>query len=209
VGSPMFSEDFSLADVAVAPDRKNSRSGKSRILSPEELEKLFGAMKSDRSAAIFAICYFCAGRIGEVLALRCEDIEGDSIVFRASTTKTGESRTAMITPPLRRFLDAYMVETTGPLFPGERISKASRKYSKKDEATPLKVNKRIEGHLSTQSADKILRGVCDELGFNGVSTHSFRRSFVSQQVKLGRTPAQIAKLTGHKSLGSLLEYFGA
>ncbi len=204
----MLSDDFKLADVAVAPDRKSKRSGKARVLSPDEMVQLFDAMKSDRDRAMFGICYFCAGRIAEVLALRVEDIGEDSIVFRASTTKTGQSRTAMITPPLRKLLDAYIVEESGPLFPGELIQKPSRKYQKADAAKPVKENKRIDGHLSTQSADKVLRAVCEGLGLKGISTHSFRRSFVSQQVNLGRTPHQIQQLTGHKSLGSLLEYFG-
>jgi integrase/recombinase XerD len=183
----MFSADFSLDDVSVAADRKVDRNGKARVLDQGELEQLFGAMESSRDRALFGICYFCGARISEVLALDVSDIGKDAITFRASNTKTGESRQARIVPQLQAMLDDYLIETSGAVFPGRHG----------------------RGKLTRRGADSILREVCDRIGLEGVSTHSFRRSFVTTLAKDGRTPSQIRKLTGHKSLGSLLEYFGA
>lgn len=112
----------------------------------------------------------------------------DAISFRGVNTKTGESRQAMIDANLSQLLENYVeMPESGYVFPGRHG----------------------RGRMRRQSADRILRETCQGIGLDGVSTHSFRRSFVTQQRKLGRTPHQIKQLTGHKSLGSLLEYFGA
>jgi integrase/recombinase XerD len=183
----MFSpENFALTDVTVAADRKHHRNGKAKILDPSELSKLFEALNSDRDRLVFGLSYFTGSRIGEVLSLQVEDIGAGSIVFKADRTKTGESRTAQIIAPLQALLDGYLVEESGPLFPGRHG----------------------RGQMTRQAADLILREACKDVGLEGVSTHSFRRSFVTALVKEGRTPCQIRKLTGHKSLGSLLEYYG-
>jgi integrase/recombinase XerD len=182
----MFSADFSLTDVTVAADRKVDRNGKARVLNQDELEQLFGAMESSRDRALFGICFFCGARISEVLALDVADIGEGLITFKASNTKTRESRQARIVAQLQALLDDYLIEDKGAVFPGRHG----------------------RGKLTRRGADLILREACDRAGLDGVSTHSFRRSFVTQLAKDGRTPSQIKKLTGHKSLGSLLEYFG-
>ena len=180
--------DFSLTSIAVAPDRKRNRQGKARVLNQEQLARLFEAMPSDRDRLLFGICYFTAARISEALALQVEDIGPESISFRAATTKTGEARQAMLDGNLSQLIHAYIeIPESGYLFPGRHG----------------------RGRMRRQSADRILRDASQAIGLDGVSTHSFRRSFVTQQRKLGRTPHQIRQLTGHKSLGSLLEYFGA
>jgi integrase/recombinase XerD len=184
----MFSpENFALTDVKVAADRKHDRNGKAKVLDPSELSRLFEAFNCDRDRLVFGLAYFTGSRISEVLSLQVEDIGAGSIVFKADRTKTGESRTAQIIAPLQALLDAYLVEESGPLFPGRHG----------------------RGQMTRQAADLILREACKDVGLEGVSTHSFRRSFVTALAKEGRTPSQIHQLTGHKSLGSLLEYFGA
>jgi integrase/recombinase XerD len=174
----MFSADFSLDDVTVAADRKVDRNGKSRVLDQAELEQLFGAFTSSRDRALFGICYFCGGRISEVLALDVTDMAEGLITFKASTTKTGECRQSRIVPQLQAMLDDYLTEETGPVFAGHHG----------------------RGRLTLRGADSILRKACKRIGLQGVSTHSFRRSFVTELVKAGKTPHQIRQLTG--------EYYG-
>jgi integrase/recombinase XerD len=180
--------DFSLQSIAVAPDRKRMRHGKARVLREDELAQLFDALPTDRDRLVFGICYFCAARVTETLCLEVADIGPESISFRGANTKTGESRQAMVDDNLAQLIDAYIeIPESGYLFPGRHG----------------------RGRMRRQSADRILRDASQAIGLDGVSTHSFRRSFVTQQRALGRTPHQIRQLTGHKSLGSLLEYFGA
>jgi integrase/recombinase XerD len=60
--------------------------------------------------------------------------------------------------------------------------------------------------MSRQAADKALRQTCEALGMQGVSTHSFRRSFATSALRRGVDLPTIQRVTGHKSLGSLGHY---
>jgi integrase/recombinase XerD len=60
--------------------------------------------------------------------------------------------------------------------------------------------------MSRQAADKALRQTCATLALEGVSTHSFRRSFATGALKRGVGLPTIQRVTGHKSLGSLGHY---
>jgi integrase len=57
------------------------------------------------SAAIW-IAVYTGCRRGEILAMRQDDIDGDTITIRAGNTKTLKTRTIPIVPPLRKHLKA-------------------------------------------------------------------------------------------------------
>jgi integrase/recombinase XerD len=51
-----------------------------------------------------------------------------------------------------------------------------------------------------------LRKTCRQIGLEGVSLHSFRRTAAQDAVNRGTPLHVVQELTGHKSLGSLGEY---
>ena len=51
-----------------------------------------------------------------------------------------------------------------------------------------------------------VRRACDLLGFEGVSTHTFRRSLATHLYDAGVPLRQIMAITGHASLVSLTSY---
>ena len=61
-------------------------------------------------------------------------------------------------------------------------------------------------HLTRSRADEILGEVCDRVGLGRVSTHSFRRTYVTKLDK-GYSPAQIQKRTGYRRRENLMHYF--
>ena len=63
-----------------------------------------------------------------------------------------------------------------------------------------------KGEAAQSAADKALRQTCETLGMQGVSTHSFRRSFATSALRRGVDLPTIQRVTGHKSLGSLGHY---
>jgi len=63
-----------------------------------------------------------------------------------------------------------------------------------------------KGHLHPDSAARILREVCLKLDIEGVSTHSFRRTALTQMSNAGIPLRVIQKISGHRSLGVLQEY---
>ena len=179
--------DFTLVDLPTPSDGKNNRSGKAAILKPKQLEELFDELVNERDRFLFGICYFTASRITETLRLERADIVQQTITFHGRNTKTKTTRQAAMHPTLVTLMEEYELPTVGPLFPGRHG----------------------QGQLTRQGADWLLREACERLGWVGVSTHSFRRSFVTQMAAEGKTPAQIQRYTGHKNLASLLHYFGA
>ncbi|BAU13773.1 phage integrase family protein [Leptolyngbya sp. NIES-3755] len=174
--------------------RKVNRHGKAKILSADELSRLFSdGLQTTRDRCIFAICYFTTCRISECVQLQLTDVQNGVITFRKSTTKgKGATRQIAIDENLKPFLDTWVNErgsVNSPyLFPGRRGSKT--------------------GHLTARMADEILREACDRVGFDGASTHSFRRSGITNLHKQGYAPHEIAQISGHRDITNVSHYIG-
>ena len=68
------------------------------------------------------------------------------------------------------------------------------------------VRRVIRSLLSTQSFDKELRKVCDWNRLSGISSHSFRRTQLTELDRDGWSLREIQHISEHKSLQSLKEY---
>ena len=55
-------------------------------------------------------------------------------------------------------------------------------------------------------ADKILKKACERIGVVGVSTHSFRRTALTQMCSAGIPLRHIQEISGHNDLGTLQRY---
>jgi integrase/recombinase XerD len=178
--------DFELGAIELPEARKVNRRGQARNLTPENLGAIFAEMPSDKWRAVFAIAYFTGSRISEVLSLDVGDIGPDRISFRRENTKTRKPRVAMMVDTLRPFLAVYNSPQAGYLFPAHHNGQG--------------------GHLSRQAADQVLRDTCAMIRLDGVSTHSFRRSFATNLHQQGYSMAKIARLLGHSSPSMTARY---
>lgn len=160
--------------------------GRAKVLKPGELTRLFAAFECDRDRCIFAICLFTACRISEVLGLNTSDIKGGVITFRKSTTKGKlKTRSVAIHRQLEGFLRNYQPKKEGPFFPGQ-----------------LGRNERF----TRASCDRVLRAACKKAGLIGVSTHSFRRTALTQMSSDCVPLRVIQEISGHSDLGTLQRY---
>ena len=183
----MFSAaSFELGAIELPEARKVARRGQARSLSTENLGAIFVELPNKKWRAVFAIAYFTGSRISEVLSLDVSDVATDRISFRRENTKTKKPRVAMVVEALRPFLAAYDGPSAGYLFPAHHNGQG--------------------GHLSRQAADTVLRDACEMAGLDGVSTHSFRRSFATNLHKQGYSLAKIARLLGHSSASMTARY---
>ena len=159
--------------------------GQAKILNSDELERLFKeGFLSARDRTLFAICLFTGCRISEALALNTSDIKNGTITFRKSITKGKlKTREVAITPALAKFFQEY-TPADGALFPGMHG----------------------RGHLSRFMADKLLKAACHRIGVEGVSTHSFRRTALTQMHNAGIPLKHIQEISGHSDLGTLQRY---
>ncbi|WP_250126568.1 site-specific integrase [Chroococcidiopsis sp. CCMEE 29] len=166
---------------------KVAGNGQGKILTPEELRRLFTeGLRSPRDRALFGICLFTACRVSEALALQTSDIKGETLTFRKSTTKGKlKTRVVDIQPGLAALLAEYQ-PSPGALFPGMRG---------------------ISPTLTRFMADKILRDACLRIGLVGVSTHSFRRRTSLTIMSSAGIPLRvIQEISGHNDLGTLQRY---
>lgn len=164
--------------------------GQSPALTDSELTALFfgEGFKTERDKLLFAICLYTGCRISEACKLEQADIDIDAglVTFRSSTTKTKRTRQVAINPELVPFLKGYQWPVKSKfLFPGKHSWRP----------------------LGRWAADAVLRGACDRIGLQGVSTHSFRRTFITRLSGEGYSAVQISQATGHQKPEMLMNYF--
>ena len=179
---------------------KNNRNGQASILSNADYSKIRSQIISQKYKLLLDIAWHTGERWGAIVQLGIEDVYYSSgtpreyITFRARTRKASpdgkrKTRQVPVHPVLRESLQSYKFESDcGWLFP------------KREE----------DGPISLRWADMILRSAVGKAGLDakGISTHSTRRSFITNLAKKGIGLATIKKITGHtdlKVLGAYIE----
>ena len=172
---------------------KIDRHGKAKILTQPEIQLLFNnGLKNNQDRALFGVCLFTACRINEACTLLRGDVYDPNnqvrpnlIIRKRSTKGKLATRTIPIIYDLRLVLTKYNPsEEQVYLFPG-----------------------RFDGtHINSDSAARILRKACRDVGIEGVSTHSFRRTSLTQMHRSGVPLKVIQKISGHKTLSALQKY---
>jgi integrase/recombinase XerD len=174
---------------------KRDRCGQAKVLTQEELTQLFteGLVEHPvRDRALFAICLFTACRINECVTLKVSDVYDrrgrilSEVTFRKGNTKGKLStRSVPVTAELLSYLEAYHPpDPKGFLFPG-------------GNGKP---------HLHPHYAALILRRACRRIELEGVSTHSFRRTALTQMSDAGIPLRIVQSISGHRSLEELQKY---
>ncbi|MBP0012443.1 MAG: site-specific integrase [Roseofilum sp. SBFL] len=172
---------------------KIDRHGKGKVLTTQEIQLLFNqGLKTLRDRCLFGVCLYTAARINEACTLRRVDVYDKQrqvrpeLIIRKKSTK-GKLDTRCI--PVGEDLQALLSEYSPPLhqywlFPGRHG----------------------KSHINPMSASRILRIALEELGIEGASTHSLRRTALTTMHN-SRVPLRIIQqISGHHSLATLEEY---
>lgn len=172
---------------------KIDRHGRAKILTQAEIQLLFSqGLQTKRDRTLFGICLYTACRIAEACTLRRADVYDSSrrvrpeLIIRKGNTKGKlATRTLPVGEDLRSLLADYNPPTNQWfLFPGRHGS----------------------GHINSDSAARILREACLRIGIDGVSTHSFRRTALTQMSDAGIPLRVIQEVSGHRTLDELQKY---
>lgn len=172
---------------------KRERHGKGKILSQDEIQLLFNeGLQTQRDRCLFAVALFTAARINEVCTLWTADTYASRgqvrshLTFRKANTKGKlATRSIPIIEDLRSMLKTYFpVAGEEYLFPG--------RYG--------------YGHITSDSAARILRKACVRVEIEGASSHSFRRTALTQMSDTGIPLKVIAEVSGHRNLSQLNAY---
>ena len=178
---------------------KIDRHGQAKILTTAELQLLFNEgfiVQPDRDRALFAVCLYTACRISEAVTLSKRDVydtkgnvRPELIIRKANTKGKLATRTIPVIADLHAKLTAYTPRRDSRyLFPGNET------------------HSRSDSHLHRDSAMWLLREACTRVGIEGVSTHSFRRTALTQMSNAGIPLRVIQEISGHRTLDQLYKY---
>ena len=161
--------------------------GQAKILGYKEIHRLFShGLLTPRDRALFGACLYTACWVSEALQLKTGDVKGDTLTLRKVITKGKDTRYIDILPRLQTILGEYLQE----LEEAEYLFPALRQRSG-------------DGYLDRTTADKILKDACRRVMTQGVSTHSFRRTALTQMSSAGVPIRTIQEISGHRDLSSL------
>ena len=174
---------------------KVNRSGKAKVLSQDERDVIKSHLP-EKYRLIAEILYWSAGRIGEVLSIRVRNLVPATgmVILERQTTKTKTTREVYLPPEL---MNALIRRANGLQLKGNDFLFFNQ--------SPTQSTQFIRP-LSSQSFDKELRRVCDWNGLSGISSHSFRRTQLTELYRDGWSLREIQHISGHRSLQSLQEY---
>lgn len=178
---------------------KIDRHGQAKILTPEEIQLLFNqgfTVNPPRDRALFAVCLYTACRISEAVTLSQRDVydtkgqvRPELIIRKGNTKGKLATRTIPVIEDLRSKLEAYTPRRDSIyLFPGNEG------------------HSRAHTHLHRDSAIWLLNRACKRVGIEGVSTHSFRRTALTQMSNAGIPLRIIQEISGHRTLDELYKY---
>ena len=176
---------------------KTNRSGKSALLTDQQLERVFGQLP-EKYSVLAEVMFFSAGRVQEITTLRVRNInfKDGLLTIEKSSTKTKETRQVPLPQSVLGNLKSWI---------NSKDLKASDYIFYTDSKnTRYKIG---EKPVSTQSVDQFFRKAFDWIGVEGASTHSFRRTRLTQlHIKEQWSLKEIMDISGHKNLLSLQQY---
>jgi integrase/recombinase XerD len=181
---------------------KIDRHGKAKILTTAEIQLLFNeGTTKDRDRTLFGVCLYTGTRINECVTLRKIDVydcaprtgkanhkgkvRPELIIRKGNTKNKLATRTIPVLEELRLLLSNHQILPDNPyLFPG----KGGR------------------GHLHPDSGARLLKQACERIGLIGISSHSFRRTALTQMSNAGIPLRIIQEISGHRNLEQLQRY---
>ena len=169
-----------------------------KTLTKEELDRVLEYVKTRRYAqrdrALILISYYSGLRVGEIALLRMMDVihpDGtikDEIRLSAAQTKGGHPRTVFVSQKLKVELMAYL-ET-------RLVRRPEIPFFHTDKRLGFSANSLCQWYFWAY------RGA----GISGASSHSGRRSFITELANKNISVRVLAGLAGHKSIAVTQKY---
>lgn len=167
--------------------------GQARILTQTEIRDLFRILHNSRDQALFALGIYSGLRVGEIIALE----------YNQLYTAVGSVRNALKVTRLKKKNTVY---SDIPIHPKlrDRLLKYHNECPKGTWLFPSEDSS--SGHLERVRAHYILRSAFDSLRLEDASTHSMRRTCLTNMSRAGIPLRTIQEISGHSSLSQLQEY---
>jgi integrase/recombinase XerD len=149
-----------------------------------------------RNRALILIGMLSGMRVGEIASLRFNDVVDDSgnirneVRLSAAQTKGGNARTVFVNEKLRKELEVY-IKFYNPKNPQHKLF-----YSQKKDSDGFTAN------TMTQFFHYLYR----HAGIEGASSHSGRRTFITNLASKGVGVRVLMSLAGHRNISTTQAY---
>ena len=176
---------------------KSQGSGQALVLSQGEANAIIDAC-SPVMRAVFSFARCTAARISEVLSLKFENVTSTCVVLPKRIVK-GKKKTREV-PINDRLAEEFRSwkahwETT-----------YGRSPEGPDYLFPARNGDTRDKHLSRSAAEKALQKTCKEFNIGGASTHSWRRTSLTNANDSGISLRVLQSISGHSNLDVLSRY---
>lgn len=170
-----------------------------KTLTNDELERVLSAMSEGRYAArdraMVLLSFWSGMRVGEIAALKIGDVltsDGrvkDEIRLKPEQTKGSRHRTVMIGERLRHELIVYIgaLKSVNP-------------------DSPLFLSQKGNSHFNANALAQKFRRIYELAGIDGATSHSGRRTFITQLASKGIGVRVLQSLAGHRSISTTQLY---
>jgi integrase/recombinase XerD len=151
---------------------------------------------SKRNRALLLTTFLSGMRVGEVASLRYSDVLDANVTIRteirlrAEQTKGNEARVVFVNEKLRKELELYVSSL--------KITDLSKKlfYSQKSKSDGFTAN----------TLTQFFHYLYKRSGINGASSHSGRRTFITNLASKGVGVRVLMSLAGHKNISTTQAY---
>ena len=171
-------------------------SKQAKTLSADELRRVLDHIAtrkhSARNRALVSFSFYAGCRVGEISSLLYTDVvdaDGNvrsEVMLRAENTKCKEARTVFVNVKLKKELQSYICSYK------PNNSNAKLFYSQKSKSDGYNAN------TLTQFFHYLYR----RAGIYGASSHSGRRTFITNLANKGISVRLLASLAGHKNIST-------
>jgi integrase/recombinase XerD len=178
--------------------KKVQMTKQAKTLNERELQRLLDFVKTTKSAArnraIILLTHLAGMRVGEVAAVRVCDVVAsdgtvrDEINLSAAQTKGNRSRSVLLNERVQAELAAY-IRTLRVRDPKQALFKTQRSAA-----------------FTANSLTQVVNGIYRNAGFDGASSHSGRRGFLTNLAEKGVSVRVMMALAGHANMATTQRY---
>ena len=188
---------------------ENRRQGQSQVLSKDEIKRVIQFQKNSRHSVrnlcLVNMSLFTGMRVGEVSQLKLKDVVNENwelkkqVVLLKEYTKTKKNRVIyLVHTDVRKSLEKYV---------GDRRKMEIVKETKRPLDKPLFISQK-KGAFSPRSLQRLYKSMyravrLDEM----VSSHSGRRTFITNLITQGIDMKTVSTLAGHSSIQTTVDTY--